>query len=76
MGAPGIASFLQAYGPWGVVALFSLAIACLWRELKLERRKRDGDARGFHLQIIQMVKESAEREASFNATVRLFAPRG
>jgi len=71
-----IAALLQDYGPWAVVGLFAIAIVGLWLELKAERKRRDADARGYNLHIIQMVKESAEREKNFTAVIRLFSPKG
>ena len=66
-----IASMLQSYGPWGVVALESLAMFAIWRELLLERKRRDSDNQGFALAQIQNVRDAADRESRFADVLRM-----
>jgi hypothetical protein len=70
------AKLLQLYGPWGVCVILLGIIWVLWRALENERKKRDADARGFHIAQIQNVKDAADREQRFSDVVRMFAPRG
>jgi hypothetical protein len=74
-----LASMLQSYGPWGVCALLfvagSTAAGILWRELLLERKRRDADAQGFALAQIQNVRDAFDREARFSDIIKMFAGR-
>ena len=70
------AKLLQTYGPWGVCVVLLGIIWVLWRALENERKKRDADARGFHLAQIQAVRDASERESNFSSVIRMFAPKG
>jgi hypothetical protein len=70
---------LKNYGPWAVIVLEAIlatgVVTKLWQALQSERAKRDADSKGFHMAMIQNVRDAEERARAFNETIRTIARR-